>query len=286
MAKRVVSIVTLALFMSQVSLPVWEGAVKAWADVGTNVAAPLKSEVGLEETDELAGGGRKSNVLFLIEATAAMSFTPKGVLPQAQMTSGWDLSFVEGADWNKTRERFEYGPEEINRMMKEATFGMGALPAAWSGLDLRPERNLYGRDPDDTNNFVKGDTLKETMELNADNYYFPFVSDDNPIANGLYKGQKTGLEIGFADSPEVWPYSTVERSTAFESKDRAGYPTNHDYGHWDGAKYSWYYDTKASAADKGYYKSTKPKNKNGERDSGASNTALHIRHTAPRFSRK
>ncbi|MDR1020630.1 MAG: hypothetical protein LBL73_07725, partial [Synergistaceae bacterium] len=277
--KRFVTAWVLALYIAQTLPPLPGGTLTAWADAGTDVSAPLKTEVGQQETDALVGGTKKSNVLFLIESTAAMSFTPKGVLPQVQMVSGWDLSFVEGADWNKTRDRFGYGPADIDRMMNEATFGMGALPAAWSGQNLRPERNLYGRDVDTTNNFKKGATLEETMKLNADNYYFPFMDADNPISKGLYKSQVTGLEVGFKDCPEVWPYSTVARSTSYNSGERAGYPTDYDRGHWNGTSSAWYYDTRYSGSDFGYYQSTKPKNDDGGART-AQDTARHIRDTA------
>jgi Tfp pilus tip-associated adhesin PilY1 len=279
-ARRFTASLVLALFMSQVSLPVW-GTGMAWADVGTNVKAPLKDDVGMEETDDMTGGARKSNVLFLIESTAAMSFTPKGVVPQVRKFNDWDWSSNENANWQLTKEDYGFTIYDINRMMADATFGMGAMPPAWTNRDLRPERNLYGRERVDANNFVKGATFEETMKLNADNYYFPFLSADNPISNGLYAGQTTGLEVGFENNPEVWPYSTVERSTAFDSSGRAGYPTNDDYGHWDGASAVWYYDTKGSAGDKGYYKSIKPTNNNGSRPAETVAQAnLHVRATA------
>jgi hypothetical protein len=276
---RFAAVLILALFMNQTALSALGWVREARADNSAGVRAPLKADVGQEETDVLVGGKKKPNVLFLIESTAAMSFTPKGVLPQVQMVSGWDLSFVEGADWNSTRARFGYGPDDVNRMMKEATFGMGALPAAWSGMNLRPERNLYGRDIDASNNFKRGATLEETMKRNADDYYFPFIGADNPISKGLYKSQVTGLEVGFENCPEVWPYSTVARETGFDSRERAGYPTDYDSGHWNGTLNVWYYDTKSSLSNKGYYSSTKPKNNNGGNRT-AQDLARHEMNTA------
>jgi Tfp pilus tip-associated adhesin PilY1 len=252
-ARRFTASLVLALFMSQVSLPMW-GTTEAWAVVGTNVKAPLKNypnnvDVGMEETDDVSGGTRKSNVLFLIEATAAMSFTPKGVLPQVQMITRWNDSYREGADWNKTFQRFGYKPRDIDRMMVDATFGMGALPTAWSGRNLRPERNLYGRERLDTNNFKRQGNLSDDIKVNSEDYYFPFLTEDNPISDGLYSGQTTKLEIGFENYPQMWPKATTNTASTSSS----GYPTG-VLGSYLNASSIWYHDTKYQASDKGYYK--------------------------------
>ncbi|MDR1515934.1 MAG: hypothetical protein LBS45_09575 [Synergistaceae bacterium] len=203
-AKRVIAAAVLALYLSQATLPVWEGTLAARADVLPNVIAPLKHEVGMEETDKLVGGSRKSNVLFLIEATAAMSFTPKGVLPQVRKFNDWDWSSNENANWQLTKDDYDFTIYDINRMMADATFGMGAMPPAWSGRDLRPERNLYGRDLDNKNNFKKHSTLEEDMKVNSEDYYFPFVTADNPLTDG-YSSQITALETHFTNAQDAWP---------------------------------------------------------------------------------
>ncbi|MDR0648651.1 MAG: hypothetical protein LBF92_04895, partial [Synergistaceae bacterium] len=78
--KRLIAVALLALFVSDISAPAI-GA--AWANgvplenAGLNVSAVLKDEVGLEDTDILkqpGDSGRKANVLFMIDATAGMSF--------------------------------------------------------------------------------------------------------------------------------------------------------------------------------------------------------------------
>jgi len=97
----------------------------------------------------------------------------KGVLPQVWRDSRWDDSYWESGAWELTKDKFGYTIYDINRMMADFTFGMGALPTAWRGLDLRPERNLYGRELDEGNNFRKGCSLWDDIELNKDNYYFP-----------------------------------------------------------------------------------------------------------------
>ncbi|MDR1944046.1 MAG: hypothetical protein LBQ19_04410, partial [Synergistaceae bacterium] len=58
--KRWLAVLVLALFMSQISLPIWEGTARAWAESVDvlNIRAPLKSEVGMDETDEVVGGSK------------------------------------------------------------------------------------------------------------------------------------------------------------------------------------------------------------------------------------
>jgi hypothetical protein len=207
-ARRFTASLVLALFMSQVSLPMW-GTNRAWADVGTNVKAPLKNypdnvDVGMEETDDRSGGTRKSNVLFLIEATAAMSFTPKGVVPQVRKFNDWDWSSNENANWQLTKEDYGFTIYDINRMMVDATFGMGAMPPAWTNRDLRPERNLYGRERNENNNFKKQSSLAEDIQVNSQDYYFPFTTADNPLTDG-YKAQTTALETHFTNAQDAWP---------------------------------------------------------------------------------
>ena len=207
--KRFFASVTLAIFMANMLPPARAEAA------GPGPMAELKSNVGQEEVDEVLSSARKSNVLFMIEATAAMSFSPKGVLPQVVMVNCWDDSYFEGADWPKTKAQFGYGPEHINRMTADATFGMGALPPAWSGLDLRAERNLYGRDLNTENNFIRtGLGLSADIEANKDRYYFPHMGATNAInndsygksgASGVYSGQSTALEVGFDDAPNIFP---------------------------------------------------------------------------------
>ena len=174
------------------------------ADKGFMVTAPLKNEVTVEDIDAQKDAIRKPNVLFLIESTAAMASTTKGVLPQVWRDNRWDDSYWESGDWELTYRKFGYTIYDINRMMADFTFGMGALPTAWRGHDLRPERNLYGRDVDESNNFKKGRSLSEDIELNKDNYYFPFLEAKNALS-GAYSGQVTPLEIGFTNVPDLWP---------------------------------------------------------------------------------
>ncbi|MDR3280912.1 MAG: hypothetical protein LBT23_10400 [Synergistaceae bacterium] len=173
---------------------------------GLSVTAPLKNEVAVEDIDVQKEALRKPNVLFLIESTAAMASTPKGVLPQVWRDTRWDDSYWESGDWELTKNKFGYTIYDINRMMADFTFGMGALPTAWRGMDIRPERNLYGRERDESNNFKKGRNISEDIELNRNNYYFPFLERGDALA-GVYSGQTSPLEVGFTNAPELWPDS-------------------------------------------------------------------------------
>ncbi|MDR3279094.1 MAG: hypothetical protein LBT23_01150, partial [Synergistaceae bacterium] len=205
---------------------------------GTNairVSAPLKNEVALEDADVQKVSLRKPNVLFLIEATAAMASTPKGVVPQVWRDDRWDDSYWESAEWSYTKEKLGYTIYDINRMMADFTFGIGALPTAWRGYDLRPERNLYGREMNAANNFKKGRNLSEDIELNKENYYFPFLEADNPLA-GVYSGQTIPLEVGFKDAPELWPdVVPYGRYGALSNYCSVGHP-NPDWGDGVGLK--------------------------------------------------
>ncbi|MDR3355095.1 MAG: hypothetical protein LBO21_08660 [Synergistaceae bacterium] len=187
------------------ALLVFETPMSALAATNAvRVSAPLKNELALEDIDVQKEAQKKPNVLFLIEATAAMASTPKGVLPQVWRDSRWDDSYWESAEWTMTRDKFGYTIYDINRMMGDFTFGMGALPVAWRGGDLRPERNLYGRERNNDNNFKRGRNLSEDIALNKDNYYFPFLDKDNALT-GVYSGQTIPLEVGFTNTPELWP---------------------------------------------------------------------------------
>jgi hypothetical protein len=212
--RKFTAILTLVLFLSQLYLPAWEGASLAWADgvKDLNVRAPQKADVAKEETDDMTGGskGSKSNVLFLLESTAIMSFTPKGVMPTIVRKSTWfDQSRPQdNIDWDATMTKFGIGLEDINVMMEQATFGMGALPVAMTGGELRRERNLYGRDVDPSNNYVKmSDDPAEDLRLNAEqgrHYYAPFINNGATLVNA-YKNQKIPLNIKYEGKDSKTP---------------------------------------------------------------------------------
>ncbi|MDR1915679.1 MAG: hypothetical protein LBQ58_03775, partial [Synergistaceae bacterium] len=203
--KRFMALLVLGVFMSQLSLPVWEGTARAWADTvdDLNLRPLSKSDVGSTETDEIIGGGKgKPNVLFFIEASAVASFSPKGVMPQVIMrkdqSTKSDWWNHDSADWYKTRDQLGYKVTDINNMMAQATFGIGSLPVAYGGKSLgylwERARSLYGRDVDTTNNWIhkSGATLAENIKNNEDRYYFPFL-EPNPKLGEAYSGENTRL---------------------------------------------------------------------------------------------
>ncbi|MDR1885963.1 MAG: hypothetical protein LBQ56_06770 [Synergistaceae bacterium] len=226
--RRLSAIFILALFFSETSLPAWEGTARAWA-AAPLVEAKLKSDSAILEEDKNKTALQKPNLLFLIEATEIMSFTPQGVQPQVWRDALFDFHWEETADWKLTKEKYGYTIYDINRIMKEATFGMGALPPAWRGEDLEQGRNLYGRERKKTNNFKKGRSLSEDMELNKDNYYFPFADPEyaKKHMKGVYSGQSTGLEVGYTGYPDVWPDDVLPRDYKYEQRGRAGYDYTH-----------------------------------------------------------
>ncbi|MDR1915149.1 MAG: hypothetical protein LBQ58_01060 [Synergistaceae bacterium] len=225
--RRLIAIAVLALFVSQLSLPGIEGVRGAYAADAfdaLSVTAPDKESVGMDDTDDmdLYGGGAKSNVLFMLESTAIMSFTPKGVMPTIVRKSDWynyNLN-QDNIDWDATKTRFGIDLDKINYMMEQATFGMGALPVAMTGRNLRRERNLYGRDVDPSNNYIKlSNDPVEDLRLNAEqgrHYYAPFANGKGKELKSAYASQKTALNVGYdkgtndespyndIDVPKVW----------------------------------------------------------------------------------
>ena len=186
LVRRAAAIV-LACFVSHISLPIVgvPRAEAAWGDVD-GTALRKESEVILED-DQLLNRDKETsmmaNVLIMIEATAGMQFSPTTVMPAVVLAGGnyekthWTQSENDGGDWENTRSLYGKTVEDIINMMEGATFGIGAMPVAWSGGDLDPARNLYGRERDLTNNYpVKGtaSNFENFKVLYKDHYYFPF----------------------------------------------------------------------------------------------------------------
>ncbi|MDR3281311.1 MAG: hypothetical protein LBT23_12475 [Synergistaceae bacterium] len=218
---RIVAGFTLALFMGQTSFPLLgraEAEALTWSDV--EVSAPLKEDNVVLDDDqltEIAEIKTKANVLFMVEATAGMQFTPTTAMPsvilatdktRAQsgypyITYSWRDSGREGAEWRATKQRYNLTAQKVIDMMRGATFGIGALPVSWSGQNLARGRNLYGRERDGGNNFYRtGGGIAADMAANRANYYFPFASaasDDARIAalKEGYAKQTNALEIAY-----------------------------------------------------------------------------------------
>jgi hypothetical protein len=254
-ARRFTASIVLALFMSQVSMPVW-GTGGAWAAAipleSVSTRAVLKSETVLDETDLTSGGARKANVLFLVEASAVMGYSPQGVQPVTVRDWDW-YNNEEAINWKQTLEVYGLRFDDINNLNKDFTFGIGMLPPAWEGRNLRKERNLYGRDLDNGsysatgwgNNYVKkSDNIEEDLKENANNYYFPFKDPDpNNTLKQAYSSQNTGLETHFqGKQPELeyvsygslasapsggFPYRTYQK----DSQTTPDNPTTLDWGY-------------------------------------------------------
>lgn len=197
--KKTAIAIMLLLFIASDILPARAAVIPA-------ARAPLKSQMADEDADEIVEAVKKANVLFLMESTAAMSFSPKGAMPVVIMNPKWNYGTMEAADWKKTKDVYGYGFNDAQNLMSQSTFGMGALPAAWSGLSVMKGRNLYGKDIVGSNNYVKsGGTIEADLEANKDKYYFPFADPARAMSiKEAYSNQKDPLETHFTG--ESRPY--------------------------------------------------------------------------------
>jgi hypothetical protein len=211
--KRGIAAAVLALFVSQASLPYGAGMSGAWAAVpandpaaGLSLKATLKNEVALADEDLMdmaAQSSRNANVLFMVDATASMQFHPKGVMPSVVLRGDiddgspyWAQSENEGANWSATKSAYGYSIKDVVTMMRNATFGIGAMPVSWSGQNLHAARNLYGRDIDITNNYTKrSDNIADDLRENRVNYYAPFKDGGIAGVKAGYASQALGLEV-------------------------------------------------------------------------------------------
>jgi hypothetical protein len=242
--KKFTATLTLALFLSQAVFPV-RGARAA------QVVANMKSDMAMPDIDQQKESLQKPNVLFLIEATEIMSFTTKGVQPQVWRDALFDFHWEETADWKLTKKNYGYTIYDINRIMKQATFGMGAMPPAWRGGNLSQGRNLYGRDRDSSNNFVKSKDLASDIEQNKGNYYFPFADEDYAARylKDVYSGQTTALETAYTNYPSsVWPDDVLPRDYKYEKLGKAGYDQNSYNGNSVLTPYEYASNTAAAKA--------------------------------------
>ncbi|MDR1020019.1 MAG: hypothetical protein LBL73_04590 [Synergistaceae bacterium] len=220
-----ISILVLALFMAEISFPVIGAARAEAAWSGLDGTAPRKEMEVVLEDEQLIDNNkdnketmRMANVLVMVEATAGMQFSPTTAMPTVVLDGGstadrnWTESENDGADWKATLAVYKRKPDDVIRMMAGATFGIGAMPVAWTGINLEPGRNLYGRDLDTSNNYPnrgKAANLEEFMKLYRNDYYFPFKDTNGGIPTG-YSYQTNGLEIGY--SP--WGYGIKPSSVS------------------------------------------------------------------------
>ncbi|MDR1917273.1 MAG: hypothetical protein LBQ58_11960, partial [Synergistaceae bacterium] len=91
--------IVAALMLSSFALQIVPECGAAAQPIKVELRAPLKNEVAIDDADDLTSPNKRTNVLFLVEATAAMSFTPKGVIPVVAM-GDFDYGVEsETADW-------------------------------------------------------------------------------------------------------------------------------------------------------------------------------------------
>jgi hypothetical protein len=210
-------------------------------------SANLKDDIAWDDVDDFVALRRKSNVLFLLESTATMAFSPKGVMPSVVLNReggevasagygvyDWTEREGEAANWWNTYKIYGLELSDINRMMGQSTHGMGGLPTAWSGGNIpRTERNLYGRDIDAANNFSghKGtgsDRVDTDMAFYENQYYFPFADASKSEAlRSAYSGQTTKLQHRFKDYKN-FRFSDIDGQSDLDS-DWLGTAVNHDF---------------------------------------------------------
>ncbi|MDL2264074.1 hypothetical protein LJC31_05420 [Synergistaceae bacterium OttesenSCG-928-I11] len=217
---RRIAFFSLCMFLYQLFVPV--GAVLAEAGFDTlNVVAPAKSDVMLDDADVELAKVRKANVLFFLDTSNTMGFSPKGLQPNVVLKSSLTNN-VDAANWEATENAFGYGKEEVVEMMQYATFGSGQLPPANSSKSSTAtgytvckdkdgkyvEANMYGRDVDPKNNFRTGDSTYKIEE----HYYFPLSCDESkePLYS-LY-----GFTYSDTDDTKITMQHLFQRETAFQ----------------------------------------------------------------------
>lgn len=155
-------------------------SLRAWAITLTpELFAIKKLEVVQEDNNKIAENTRKANVLFYLDTSAPMIFSPKGKLPQVVLRSGGTNPDGTVADWPATLARYGKTKQDIIEMMKYCTFGTGTLPFRKNN-NVQSDSNHYGRDVDDGNNLTPGNTNLADPR-NMYNYYSPFDRPNNEL---------------------------------------------------------------------------------------------------------
>jgi Tfp pilus tip-associated adhesin PilY1 len=217
-----------------------------------DVQALRKDEAAWDDVDGAIAPLLKSNVLFLVESTATMAFSPKGVMPTVVLnreggetdshghgTRDWTEREGESANWGATYRYYGVTQDDINNMMEYATYGMGALPAAYGGQNIdRSERNLYGRDIDESNNWKGSEgNLASDMEVYKNSYYFPFAKASGALKEAFEK-QTTALQSHFNNAP-LWRADHHNGDIVDNViNDRDGDPVNYGFTYKGNAAFS------------------------------------------------
>lgn len=250
--RRRVAFFSLVAFICQLFAPIGVAVAEAGGIESLNVVAPAKADVVLDDADVELAKARKANVLFLLDTSTTMMFSPKGLQPSVVVRTDMKLGETnkDAADWPETHKKYNYGTDgpsarqAVIKMMKYATYGSGSLPPAssakTSGKSNAETRgyltNMYGREVDDENNFKLKGNLKDTIDGNRNNYYFPLyeklfkepLSPDKDPLDSLY-----GFTYLYGSSVPT----TIERlftvETDFKDKHKAAAAKNYAIGEYD-----------------------------------------------------
>ncbi|MDR1510576.1 MAG: hypothetical protein LBS53_13165 [Synergistaceae bacterium] len=210
------------------------------------IEAPGKDDVGADDADNAKGRLRKANVLFFLDTGNGMLFSPKGRLPLAVLRTElrpipntWPRQYEivpnsDGtvADWQDTNNLYNYLPgsptnnevrDYVINMMQYNTFGNGTVPPVNSSANnaLR-DNDHYGRDIDDANNFVRTGSVSGDIEMNRDNYYFPYSEQARVAANDIshtfrYQSSLKGTVPDSYSSPGSYYTKDYDRGFNFKS---------------------------------------------------------------------
>jgi hypothetical protein len=168
-------------------------AVAAW--LSPPVEAPHKTDISVNEDEEIRKGATKANVLFFLDTSNGMLFSPKGRLPQVVLNAGnTPAANNDGtvANWIATNNAYHYLPgnptanqvrDYVINMMRFCTFGNGTTPPVNSSSGQLDNNNHYGRDVDSANNVQQGDSLDPNDQELNNKYYFPFNRSGHDLAN-------------------------------------------------------------------------------------------------------
>jgi hypothetical protein len=204
-------------------------ALAAWLD--PPVEAPGKSEVGVDDDEDVNRKERRANVLFFLDTSHPMMFEPRGRVPYVVQSSSGVI------DSAKTKAQYGYTAVEAIDMMKYATFGVGTVPPADSFYTGRLQKWVnYGRDTDPSNNLV---AVSGAVDLNsAQNmyrYYSPYAHDGHNLQatfrnqTDAYPGtDATGLGYAFGDTDAIkrnrpLPYMLVFKNPAYWERGMPGF---------------------------------------------------------------
>lgn len=176
--------------------------VKAWAiTLSPEIYGPLKNEVVLDDNEKIDGAGRKANVLFFLDTSGVMNFSPKGKLPQVVLNAKSGTSYLKNGDgtvanWTATQATYKLTRDEVIRLLQYCTYGTGSIPFVDSSQSARRTGNInFGRDIDSDNNlkYSSGMTnwdMHPENPANRYNYYAPFLNKGHRLREDFVNQDK------------------------------------------------------------------------------------------------